>query len=153
MIYSYELETQLLAGLLKYPEKYLEISAFISEKDFNSLWNAMDIDHCGEVNAVDFIVFLSACGPEFDEVYRETERLPKTEKLKLAARRLTNISRFGERGVRRNEIKLERRSRELKPTARKSNSATLPAESLPMFRSSSSRHSSSFSESPAKAGP
>ena len=36
MIYSYELETQLLAGLLKYPEKYLEISAFISEKDF---WN------------------------------------------------------------------------------------------------------------------
>jgi replicative DNA helicase len=36
MIFSYELETQLLAGLLKYPEKYLEISAFISEKDF---WN------------------------------------------------------------------------------------------------------------------
>ena len=36
MIYSYELETQLLAGLLKYPEKYLEISAFVSEKDF---WN------------------------------------------------------------------------------------------------------------------
>lgn len=36
MIYSYELEMQLLAGLIKYPEKYCEIANFISEEDF---WN------------------------------------------------------------------------------------------------------------------
>jgi replicative DNA helicase len=36
MIYSYELEMQLLAALIKYPEKFVEIATFISEKDF---WN------------------------------------------------------------------------------------------------------------------
>lgn len=34
MIYSYELEKQLLAGLIKNPENYFDISAFINEKTF-----------------------------------------------------------------------------------------------------------------------
>ena len=34
MIYSYDLETQLLAGLIKYPDRYADIASFISEKDF-----------------------------------------------------------------------------------------------------------------------
>jgi len=34
MIYSYDLETQLLAGLIKYPDRYAEVASFISEKDF-----------------------------------------------------------------------------------------------------------------------
>ena len=36
MIYSYELEKQLLAGLLKDPEILTEISNFISTSDFYS---------------------------------------------------------------------------------------------------------------------
>ena len=34
MIYNYELEQHLLAGLIKHPETYTEIAPFISEKDF-----------------------------------------------------------------------------------------------------------------------
>jgi replicative DNA helicase len=34
MIYSYELETQLLAGLIKYQDRYAEIASFIDERDF-----------------------------------------------------------------------------------------------------------------------
>ena len=34
MIYSYDLETQLLAGLIKYPDRYADIASFITEKDF-----------------------------------------------------------------------------------------------------------------------
>jgi len=34
MIYSAEVEKQLLAGLLNYPDKYVEISGFIKSKDF-----------------------------------------------------------------------------------------------------------------------
>ena len=36
---------------------------FISEKDFDALWNAMDVNGKGEVDAIEFILFLSACGP------------------------------------------------------------------------------------------
>lgn len=83
---------------------------FISDKDFDALWHAIDIDDSGQVDAIEFIVFLSACGPEFERVYREQESLPKTEKLKLAARRLSNLSHLGENGVRRLEKMLERNS-------------------------------------------
>jgi hypothetical protein len=34
MIYSYDLETQLLAGLIKYPERYADVASFITERDF-----------------------------------------------------------------------------------------------------------------------
>jgi hypothetical protein len=86
---------------------------FISEKDFDALWHAMDVDDKGEVDPVEFIVFLSACGPEFEKVYNDLEKMPKIERLKLAARRLTNIAAHGEEGVRRIENKLDRSSREM----------------------------------------
>jgi replicative DNA helicase len=47
MIYSYDLEQQLIAALIKYPEKYAEIASFVSEKDFFS-----------ESNNVNKIIFL-----------------------------------------------------------------------------------------------
>lgn len=84
---------------------------FISERDFDALWSAIDIDDSGQVNAVDFIVFLSACGPEFEKVYEEQENMPKVERLKLAARRLSNLALFGETGVRQIERRLEGRTR------------------------------------------
>lgn len=36
MIYNLEIERQFLAGLIKYPESFVEVSSFISEKDFFS---------------------------------------------------------------------------------------------------------------------
>lgn len=42
MIYSYELEKQLLASLIKKPENYFEISAFINEKDFYNEDNSLN---------------------------------------------------------------------------------------------------------------
>ena len=90
---------------------------FNSKKDFDALWNATDIDGKGEVDAVEFIVFLSACGPEFEVVYSEHEKLPENERLKLAARRLSNIVSCGEAGVRRFERNLERGSRGFVPSA------------------------------------
>jgi hypothetical protein len=88
---------------------------FISKKDFDALWHAMDVDETGDVDPVEFIVFLSACGPEFEKVYNSLENMSKLERLKLAARRLTNIAEHGEEGVRRIENKLDRNSRELGP--------------------------------------
>jgi hypothetical protein len=88
---------------------------FITRKDFEALWNAMDVDDKGEVDPVEFIVFLSACGPEFEKVYNSWEQMPKIERLKLAARRLTNIAAHGEEGVRRIENKLDRSSRDMGP--------------------------------------
>jgi len=84
---------------------------FISKSDFEALWAAMDVDGVGKIDAVEFFVFLSSCGPQFEEVYKEEQRMPKMERLKLAARRLENINAFGEAGVRKIEHQLERRSR------------------------------------------
>ena len=42
MIYSYELEKQLLAGLIKNPQNYFDVSAFINEKDFYSEDNSIN---------------------------------------------------------------------------------------------------------------
>jgi hypothetical protein len=84
---------------------------FISNRDFNALWAAMDPDNQGAVNAIDFFVFLSACGHQFEQVYREQQSMSKTERLKWAARRLSNINKLGEKGVRQLEMKLERGGR------------------------------------------
>ena len=42
MIYSYELEKQLLAALIKNPQAYFDVSAFINEKDFYSEDNSLN---------------------------------------------------------------------------------------------------------------
>jgi hypothetical protein len=83
---------------------------FISERDFDALWTAMDPEAKGEVNAIDFFVFLSACGNEFEQVYDEQQHMPKMERLKLAARRLSNINKVGEDGVRLLQQKLDRQN-------------------------------------------
>lgn len=62
MIYSYELEMQLLAALIKYPEKFVEIATFISEKDF---WN-----ESSKINRIIFKVLKQAIenGEKIDEI-------------------------------------------------------------------------------------
>lgn len=62
MIYSFELEMQLLAALIKYPEKYAEIASFISEEDF---WN-----EGAKVNRVIFKVLKQSLdsGEKIDEI-------------------------------------------------------------------------------------
>jgi hypothetical protein len=62
MIYSYDLETQLLAGLVKYPERYSDVATFITEKDF---WS-----ESSKINRTIFSVLKQAIenGETIDEV-------------------------------------------------------------------------------------
>ena len=62
MIYSYDLETQLLAGLIKYPDRYAEVAAFITEKDF---WS-----ETSKINRTIFCVLRQAIdnGEKIDDV-------------------------------------------------------------------------------------
>ena len=62
MIYSYDLETQLLAGLIKYPDRYADIASHITEKDF---WS-----ESSKINRTIFSVLKQAIenGDEIDEV-------------------------------------------------------------------------------------
>eukprot|EP00542_Grammatophora_oceanica_P007334 CAMPEP_0194067814 /NCGR_PEP_ID=MMETSP0009_2-20130614/86754_1 /TAXON_ID=210454 /ORGANISM="Grammatophora oceanica, Strain CCMP 410" /LENGTH=503 /DNA_ID=CAMNT_0038720857 /DNA_START=183 /DNA_END=1692 /DNA_ORIENTATION=- len=98
---------------------------FISTKDFDALWAAMDVDGTGVVDPIEFFVFLSSCGPAFEEVYNEQQSLPKIERLKLAARRLTNLRELGEEGVRRTENSIERSARQAVRLYGSSGSSTL----------------------------
>ena len=86
---------------------------FMSEKDFERLWNSLDMDGKGLVDPIDFISFLSQCAPQFKEVHDEYAALPKTERMKLATRRLSNISVHGEEGVAAMERRNNRRSRQM----------------------------------------
>tara|TARA_Y100000361_G_scaffold154231_1_gene178920 strand:+ start:2419 stop:3936 length:1518 start_codon:yes stop_codon:yes gene_type:complete len=62
MIYSYDLETQLLAGLIKYPDRYADIASHITEKDF---WS-----ESSKINRTIFSVLKQAIenGDKIDEV-------------------------------------------------------------------------------------
>lgn len=84
---------------------------FMSEKDFDKLWDAMDMDGKGVVDPIDFFHFLDGCKSQFKEVHEEFSSLPKTEKIKITARRLSNLEEMGEEGVRDLERKNNRRSR------------------------------------------
>ena len=85
---------------------------FMSERDFERLWNSLDMDNRGLVDPIDFFNFLSQCAPQFKEVHKEYSALPKCEKQKLASRRLSNISELGEEGVKNMERRNNRRSRQ-----------------------------------------
>jgi replicative DNA helicase len=62
MIYSYDLETQLLAGIIKYPDRYADVSPFITEKDF---WS-----ETSKINRTLFLVLKQAIenGEQIDDV-------------------------------------------------------------------------------------
>lgn len=84
---------------------------FMSEADFDRLWECMDMDGRGVVEPVDFFAFLSECGPQFKEVHKEFSQLPKSERQKLASRRLSNLSALGEEEVMKMERRNNRRNR------------------------------------------
>lgn len=64
----------------------------ISDKDFEALWCAIDLDGSGEVDFVEFITFLDGCGSEFDQVHKETASMTREERLMRSSRRLSAIS-------------------------------------------------------------
>ena len=74
MIYSYELEKQLLAGLLKDPESLTEISNFIGTSDFYS--------ESTSLNSTIFRIIEQAinANDEVDEVIIATGNILKTAK-------------------------------------------------------------------------
>eukprot|EP00571_Detonula_confervacea_P011588 CAMPEP_0172307012 /NCGR_PEP_ID=MMETSP1058-20130122/7953_1 /TAXON_ID=83371 /ORGANISM="Detonula confervacea, Strain CCMP 353" /LENGTH=472 /DNA_ID=CAMNT_0013019071 /DNA_START=72 /DNA_END=1490 /DNA_ORIENTATION=+ len=61
----------------------------ICDKDFDAMWLALDDDDSGEVDFVEFAVFLSSCGKEFDKVNKEQQAMTKEDKLKYASKRLS----------------------------------------------------------------
>lgn len=84
---------------------------FLSEKDFDRLWDTMDMDGTGDVDPIEFCAFLSECEKQFAEVHQEYSALPKSEKVKLASRRLSNIGSVGLEEVERMERRNNRRQR------------------------------------------
>ena len=52
-------------------------------------WSALDVDNSGEIDFVEFTVFLSSCGSEFEQVQKEQATMTKEEKLKHASKRLS----------------------------------------------------------------
>ena len=85
---------------------------FISEVEFDRLWAFMDMDGNGYVDPIDFTTFLAECGPQFKQVHAEYSNLPKSERLKLATRRLSNFNELGEEGVLQMERRNNRRARQ-----------------------------------------
>lgn len=61
----------------------------LSDKDFEMLWGAMDADGSGEVDAVEFCVYLSCCGKEFEKVHVEQASMTKSQKANWASKRFT----------------------------------------------------------------
>ena len=62
----------------------------ISEKDFNLLFDSMDVKGRGKVNFVEFCAFMSSCGDEIHELAKEEkEGYSRDEKLYAASRRLS----------------------------------------------------------------
>ena len=64
----------------------------LSDSDFEALWGAIDMDGSGSVDAVEFFVFLSGCGDEFESVYKEQSKMTKEEKISFASQRLSKIA-------------------------------------------------------------
>jgi hypothetical protein len=100
---------------------------FLSERDFDRLWDAMDMDGTGYVDPIEFCTFLNECEKQFHEVSKEISGLPKSEKFKIAARRLTNIEAMGEEEVLKLERKNNRRSRLMPPGLINSTNVTASA--------------------------
>mmetsp|Transcript_7355 Transcript_7355/g.10908 ORF Transcript_7355/g.10908 Transcript_7355/m.10908 type:complete len:476 (-) Transcript_7355:613-2040(-) len=61
----------------------------ISEKDFEAMWSAMDVDGSGEVDFVEFTTFLGSCGTEFETVSKEHAYMTNEEKKTWASQRLS----------------------------------------------------------------
>merc|ERR1712137_521386 len=68
----------------------------LSESDFNAMWTALDFDHSGKVDFIEFCTFLSHCGSEYDELTVHQGTLSREDKHKHAA---MHISRKGTSNV------------------------------------------------------
>eukprot|EP00934_Nitzschia_sp_Nitz4_P008769 Nitzschia sp. Nitz4//scaffold15_size197535//78838//80549//NITZ4_001577-RA/size197535-processed-gene-0.247-mRNA-1//1//CDS//3329537712//8759//frame0 len=64
---------------------------FLSRRDFSALWHAIDIDDTELIDPLEFIVIMSACGPDFEQDYKNLERRTAAERLHWASIRLSNI--------------------------------------------------------------
>ena len=65
----------------------------VEEKDFELLWAVMDADKSGEVDAVQFCVYLSCCGNEFEKVHGELAKMTKSQKVQFASQRICSLSK------------------------------------------------------------
>jgi replicative DNA helicase len=114
MIYSYELEKQLLAALIKKPENYFEISAFINEKDFYSEDNSLNktiftivrqaLEAHEEIDDVIIAQRVQNLGISFDDVVNVAEYVKSLGMRKVADGSLIKTARELKKYTIRREI-------------------------------------------------
>lgn len=114
MIYSYELEKQLLAALIKKPENYFEISAFINEKDFFSEDNSLNktiftivrqaLEAHEEIDDVIIAQRVQNLGITFDDVVNVAEYVKSLGMRKVADGSLIKIAKELKKYTIRREI-------------------------------------------------
>mmetsp|Transcript_11344 Transcript_11344/g.23928 ORF Transcript_11344/g.23928 Transcript_11344/m.23928 type:complete len:493 (-) Transcript_11344:54-1532(-) len=63
----------------------------MDDKDFEAMWTVLDVHNTGEIDFVEFTVFLSSCGEEFDAISKEQKQMTKEEKFDYASRRISSV--------------------------------------------------------------
>merc|ERR1712232_820215 len=64
----------------------------LSESDFHAMWTALDFDHSGKVDFIEFCTFLSRCGGGYDAVAAQQSGMSRENLHKHVA---SHLSRKG----------------------------------------------------------
>jgi len=114
MLHSFDLEQRLLAGLLKYPEKYTEISSFIDENDFWSEGSKINrtlflvlrqiIENGDEIDEIIVSERVSGLGISFTDNSNPSEYIESLSLKKISPESVCGIARELKRYTVRREI-------------------------------------------------
>ena len=114
MLHSFDLEQRLLAGLLKYPEKYTEISSFIDENDFWSEGSKINrtlflvlrqiIENGDEIDEIIVSERVSRLGISFTDNSNPSEYIESLSLKKISPESVSGIARELKRYTVRREI-------------------------------------------------
>lgn len=87
---------------------------FLSDRDLKQLWrelSSITTNNNNLVSPVEFVLFLKTCEREFGIVRKQLSEMPKRERIKFSARRLSSIAIEGEEVIRRREHELNKSGR------------------------------------------
>lgn len=99
MMYSYDLETQLLAGLIKYPDRYADIASFITEKDLTSKINRtifsvlrQAIENGDKIDDVVIAQRVKDFGISFDDVVNPFDHIESLSVRKVSSQSVISVA-------------------------------------------------------------
>lgn len=111
MIFSYDLESQLLAGLIKYPDRYADIASFISEKDLTSKMNRtlfsvlrQAIENGEKIDEVVIAQRVKSLGISFDDGLNPFDHVECLSVKKVSAESIISVARELKKYTVRREI-------------------------------------------------